>query len=186
VLLELIRYSAFTVFVAAGLVAVGGWAVRTKLVNPFSSLARFLRSVTDPVLQPVERRLVKSGGNPQNAGWWVFGVAVVGGIIVVSAAQWIAGQVALMSYAASSPRGFLRLVVFYAGQLVLFAIIARVIGSWLGVGRYNRWMRPAYLLTDWLIEPLRTIIPPLGMFDITPLIAWFGFRFLLGLLLRVL
>ena len=185
-LLELIRYSAFTLFVAAGLVAAGGWAVRTKLVNPSSPFGRLLRSVTDPVLQPVERRLVKSGGNPQNAGWWVFGVAVVGGIVVVSAAQWVAGQVALMSYAASSPRGFLRLVVFYAGQLVLFAIIVRVIGLWLGAGRYNRWMRPAYVLTDWLILPLQKIIPPIGMLDITPLVAWFGFRFLLGLLLRVL
>jgi uncharacterized protein YggT (Ycf19 family) len=34
-------------------------------------------------------------------------------------------------------------------------------------------MRPAYTLTNWLVEPLRRIIPPFGMIDATPIIAWF-------------
>jgi YggT family protein len=33
-------------------------------------------------------------------------------------------------------------------------------------------MRPIVFLTDWLLEPLRRLIPPLGMFDISPLVAW--------------
>jgi uncharacterized protein YggT (Ycf19 family) len=64
--------------------------------------------------------------------------------------------------------------VYHATQLILLALIVRVIGSWLGVGRHNRWMRPAYILTDWLVEPpLRRIIPPFRMIDVTPIIAWF-------------
>jgi YggT family protein len=27
-------------------------------------------------------------------------------------------------------------------------------------------------LTDWLIEPIRRILPPLGMIDFSPLVAW--------------
>ena len=27
-------------------------------------------------------------------------------------------------------------------------------------------------LTDWLIEPIRRILPPLGMLDFSPLVAW--------------
>jgi YggT family protein len=34
-------------------------------------------------------------------------------------------------------------------------------------------MRPAYLLTNWLVEPLRRILPPMGMFDLSPLAALF-------------
>ncbi len=71
-------------------------------------------------------------------------------------------------------------MVYYATQLILFALLARVIGSWFGVGRYNRWMRPMYVLTDWIVEPLRRIIPPLGIVDITPLVAWFLLLLLRG------
>ncbi|HLZ46338.1 MAG TPA: YggT family protein, partial [Gemmatimonadales bacterium] len=46
-----------------------------------------------------------------------------------------------------------------------------VIASWFGQFRYSRWIRPAYFLTDWLVEPLRRIVPPLGGLDLTPLVA---------------
>jgi uncharacterized protein YggT (Ycf19 family) len=36
------------------------------------------------------------------------------------------------------------------------------------------------------VEPLRRIIPPLGMFDLSPLVAWFAIRILLGWLMRVI
>jgi len=62
----------------------------------------------------------------------------------------------------------------------------RVIGSWFGAFRYSRWMRPAYALTDWLVEPLRRILPPFGMMDVSPLAAWFVLWVLRQLLLSVL
>jgi uncharacterized protein YggT (Ycf19 family) len=34
-------------------------------------------------------------------------------------------------------------------------------------------MRPAYVLTDWIVEPLRRALPPLGVFDLSPLAALF-------------
>jgi YggT family protein len=42
-------------------------------------------------------------------------------------------------------------------------------------------MRPFYLLTDWIVEPLRRIIPPLGIFDISPLVAWLLVQLVVGL-----
>jgi len=165
VLLEIIRYSVFALFVGAAAVAAGGWAVRTRRVSPFSPLGRTLRNATDPILKPIEYRLVRSGGNPVNAGWWLFGMSL---------AQWIVGQLSRVSYAARGG-GLLRLIVSYAVQVLQLAIIIRVIGSWMGVGRYNRWMRPVYLLTDWILEPLRRIIPPFAMgdmaIDLSPLVA---------------
>jgi uncharacterized protein YggT (Ycf19 family) len=46
-------------------------------------------------------------------------------------------------------------------------------------------MRPVYFLTDWVIKPLRRVIPPLGMIDITPLVAWIALRIVLSWLVRV-
>ncbi|MSR06781.1 MAG: YggT family protein [Gemmatimonadetes bacterium] len=185
-LLQIIRYSVFAIFAGAGLVALGGWAVRTRQVNPFSRPGRFLRGATDPVLEPIENWLVKTGGNPQSAGWWLFGGALVGGIVVVSLAQWVLGQVAFVSGSANSIRGIARLLAFYGFRLLQLALIVRVMGSWVGAGRYSRWVRPAYVLTDWMLVPLGRIIPPVGMFDITPIIAWFGLNILMRLVTGVI
>ena len=86
----------------------------------------------------------------------------------------------------AGPRGVLWLLIDFAGKLLMFALFARVVGSWFGVGRFNRWMRPAYVLTDWIVEPLRKIVPPIGRIDITPLVAWFLILILTNLLLGVI
>lgn len=186
-MLYVLRYAVFAGFAASTLIALGSWAVRTRKINPFSGAARLIRSLTDPVIEPVERWLLRQGGNPQHAPWWLIGIVVVGGILLITVAQWLTVQLARGSLAAQGgPRGWIRLIVYYAGQLVLIALIVRVIASWFGVFRYSRWMRPVYVLTDWIIEPLRKIIPPLGMIDITPLVAWFALRIVLGWVMRVL
>ena len=38
---------------------------------------------------------------------------------------------------------------------------------------YSRPMRIIHGMTDWLLEPLRRIIPPLGMIDVSPIVAYF-------------
>lgn len=185
--LELLRYTVFVVFVGATGIALGSWAVRTRRINPFSPVARVIRQISDPVLLPIERWQHRRGGNPQHAPWWLLGFAVVGGIVLITLAEWLLTQAARAAGAArGGPRGLLRLAVYYAGQLVLLAIIVRVVASWLGAFRYNKWMRPVYLLTDWVVEPLRRIIPPIGMIDLSPIIAWFAIRLVLGWLMQVL
>jgi YggT family protein len=184
--LTIIRDVVFVVFLAASFVAFGSWAVRTRAINPFGHVARLIRRLSDPIIDPIERWQLRRGGNPQNAPWWLLGGVLVGGIVLVSGSQWLITQIARAAYATEAgPRGVLRLVVYYAGQLVIIALIVRVIGSWIGVFRYNRWMRWAYFLTDWIVEPLRRVIPPLGMIDITPLVAWFLLEIVLSWLMRV-
>ncbi|GIW51937.1 MAG: hypothetical protein KatS3mg081_1292 [Gemmatimonadales bacterium] len=179
-MLEALRYTVFAVFVAAAALAFGARAVQTRRISPFSRWARVIRGVSDPVLQPIERWQLRSGGNPQNAPWWLLGFALVGGILVITLAEWIATMFGRVGEAVSGGvRSTIRLLVYYAGQLVILALIVRVVGSWFGVGRYNRWMRPAYYLTDWIVGPLRRVIPPIGWIDITPIVAWLLIQFLL-------
>jgi YggT family protein len=185
--LDLIRGLVFGVFLICAFVAFGSWAVMTRRINPFSKLGQTIRRFADPVLLPVEHWLRKRGGNPRNAGWWILGGSVVGGIVVITLSEWIVIEAARISIAGrAGPRGVLRLVIEFAGRILMFALFARVIGSWFGVGRFNRWMRPAYVLTDWLVEPLRKIVPPVGRIDITPLVAWFLIMILMNLVLGFL
>jgi YggT family protein len=182
--LELLRYGVFAVVLASALIGLAGWLVRTRQVNPFGPLGRGLRSVSEPFIRPMEHWVVQRGGNPQNAGWWIVGIALVAGILIVTLANALVNQIAFIG--AGGGRSPLWLVVYYAGRLVLLALIVRVIASWFGQFRYSRWMRPVYLLTDWIVEPLKRIIPPVGMFDLSPLVAWFLLQLLLGWLTRIL
>ena len=182
--MEILRYTVFGVFVLASVAALGSWAVRTRRISPFSKLANFIRRATDPVLKPIESKILRKGGNPQTAEWWLLGGTIIGGIVVISMAGWIFNQFRLLSLAGrQGPGTLLRVAIYYASRIVSFAIIVRVIGSWFGAGRHNRFMRPVYFLTDWIVEPLRRIIPPFGMIDISPLVAYFIILILTGMLL---
>ncbi|PYP11656.1 MAG: hypothetical protein DMD59_02225, partial [Gemmatimonadetes bacterium] len=82
----ILRYTVFGLVVLSALVALGSWLIRTKRVSPFGVLGRTLRAVTDPVMRPVERRLVRMGGNPIHAGGWLVVITAVAGIVFLSLA----------------------------------------------------------------------------------------------------
>ena len=182
--MEILRYTVFGVFVLASVAALGSWAVRTRRISPFSKSANFIRRATDPVLKPIESKILQRGGNPQTAEWWLLGGTIIGGIVVISMAGWILSQFRLVSLAGQRGPGTLfRVAIIYALRIVSYAIIIRVIGSWFAAGRHSRFMRPVYFLTDWIVEPLRRIIPPFGMIDISPLVAYFIILILTSMLL---
>jgi YggT family protein len=47
-------------------------------------------------------------------------------------------------------------------------------------------MRPVMALTNWLIEPIRRLLPPFGMFDLSPLVAYLVLLVARGMLLGIL
>jgi YggT family protein len=172
--LTVARYAVFGIFALSALAAAGSWMVRTRRVSPFSAFGRMLRSATDPIVGPVETRLVRMGGNPVHAGWWLVVVVAVGGVVFLSLLGWFLNTFHTVQWAAErGPRTMLALLITLAYNVLIFALIARVIGSWFGAFRYSRWLRPAYLLTDWVVEPIRRFVPALGPFDVSPLVAWF-------------
>ena len=86
---------------------------------------------------------------------------------------WLAGLAAtLVVLAGAGPRAWARFALSGLFSVLMIALVVRVIASWFGISRYRPWMRPFFVLTDWLIEPIRRILPPLGMFDLSPLAAW--------------
>jgi YggT family protein len=169
----LARYVVFGAFAVSALLAFASWLVRARRISPFGFPGRVLRAVSDPVIRPVETRLVRAGGNPVHAGWWLVVAVAAAGIVVLAAWSWMADLVVGVIAAFSvGPRAVAALVIVYAYRIVVAALVVRVLGTWFGYHRYTRWLRPAYLLTDWVVEPVRRILPPFGALDWSPLAAW--------------
>jgi YggT family protein len=182
-----VRILVIVALAYAAIVAISSWAVRTRRVNPFGGWARALRKISDPVLLPLERRIIRAGGSPQNAPLWLLGVVIALGLVLISLTQWLIGAAVGVSLAIrSGPRIWLRLVVSAVFTVLMAALLIRVIASWFGIGPYNRWMRPIVALTSWLIDPIRRIMPPFGMIDFSPMVAWLVLYVVRGFLMGLI
>jgi len=181
------RVVALAAVGVAGAITVTHWAVRRRMLNPFGGWSKSIRSVSDPLLRPIEQKLVRRGGNPQDATFWLLGLAIVGGLVLINLTRWIIGVVAtLVALGSASPAIWLRVALDWSIGVLMLALIVRVIGGWLGLGPFNRWMRPVYFLTDWLVGPLRRVLPPFRMFDLSPLLAYLALMLIRGFLFRAL
>ena len=181
------RILVVAALVYASAVALTHWAVRSRRLTPFGAWPRFMRRVSDPVLLPLERRVIRAGGSPQDAPLWMVGIVIAGGLLLLSLVHWMAGFAATLGLLAQSgPRAWARFVVSGLFTLLMIALFVRVISSWFGISPYRPWMRPVIALTNWIVEPIRRILPPLGMFDFSPLVAWLVLSLLRGFVLSLL
>jgi len=67
-----------------------------------------------------------------------------------------------------------------------FMLLTRVIGSWFPRFAQSRFMRFIAFYTDPYLNVFRKIIPPLGMLDISPMVAFFALQLIQGILFSVL
>jgi len=182
-----VRYVVVTALAYAAVVALTHWAVRRRTIGPFGAWPRFVRRISDPVLLPLERRVIRLGGSPQDAPLWLLGGVIVVGLILVSLVRWLIGMAfGLATLAHAGPRAWLQVAVGALFSLLMAAILVRVIASWVGISPYSRWMRPVMMLTDWLIDPIRRLMPPTGMIDLSPMVAWLILWIARGVVLRML
>jgi YggT family protein len=159
-------------------------------LNPFSRPVLMVRNLTDPFINPVRRSLLGFGFSPNMAplvtiliiilvGWLALRLAgdvilTLNGIVVFARLGRPVALVGALLY------GFL--------GVYSMLILIRIIFSWGMVGLSNPVMRFLVRATDPLLAPLRRIIPPLGFFDISPIVAflliWLFQAAILGTLLR--
>jgi len=175
----ILRITLFVVVVVLAIVCLIDWLVRTRRINPFNPVARYMRSTVDPVMEPVERRIVRAGGMPASAPWWTLVLVVVGTLIVVSLLDFIRNQIfAIAMSSQAGVGGIVIMLVRWIFGILRLALIVRIVSSWFGMSQYSRWIRWSFQLTDPILLPLRQVVPTIGVIDITPIIAWF----LLGIL----
>jgi len=182
-----VRSIVLLALVFAATIALTHWAVRSRRINPFGALPRLVRRASDPILLPLERRVISAGGNPQNAPLWLLGLVIGGGLLLLSLTQWLIGTAAgLVLLAEGGVRVWIQVLLSAVFTILMTAILIRVIASWLGIGPYRKWMRPVYALTNWLIDPIRRVLPPVGIFDFSPMVAWLVLYVVRGFVLGLL
>jgi YggT family protein len=146
--------------------------VRADFYNP---LCQFLVKVTNPLVAPA-RRVIPSIGKLDTASLVLMILLELIEIFIVSQ---------LRSEGFST--GFL---VLFAFKKLLFSflityfilIIARVIVSWIAQRSSHPIVPLIYQLTDPVLKPISKLIPPIGGFDLSPVIALIALRVLLILL----
>lgn len=179
VLKQVLLYGAIVV----ALIAAIDWAVRTRRISPFNRIARFFRGHVDPVLAPIERIIVRAGGLPSSAAWWALVAYVILAILLLSMVQ-LVGQLLFQVVAmVNDPSTAGRVLISWVFSILILALFVRVLSSWLPVSPYSKWIRWSYFLTEWMIRPLQRVVPRVGMFDITPIVAWLLLRLIAGVIL---
>ena len=74
------------------------------------------------------------------------------------------------------------ILLCFAVQFYVIILFARIILSWFPItpgSLLASVFSVLYNLTEPVLGPLRRLIPPLGMFDLSPLIVFFVIQFLL-------
>lgn len=177
-----VRIALLYAAIALAVVCAVDWAVRTRRISPFSRTARFFRTRVDPLMEPVERVILRAGGTPSSAAWWTLVGLILFGILLITLLQFVGGILAQVVFGINEPRSIPLLLVSWAFSVLRLALLVRVISSWLPISPYSKWIRWSYVLTEWMIAPLRRIIPLIGMIDITPIVAWFLLNLIQGAL----
>lgn len=179
IVMTLVRVVLTVLALVIGFVCIIDWAVRSRKISPFNRLARFFRSTVDPFLAPIERRVVRAGGQPSAAPLWALAVVVIGGLVILSLLEFLRSQMFTASLLASSgPSGIARLVITAIFSILRIAIIVSVIATWLPISPFSPWVRWSHRLSEPMLRPVRQFVPSLGGFDFSPIIAYF----LLGLI----
>jgi len=147
-------------------------AVRADWYNP---VCQALIKITDPLVKPVSK-LTPRAGKVNLAAIIVLYVLQVVGLLIL---YLLAGQT-------PDPLVLALLAVMRLVRLLLVVymvlIIATVIVSWIGQNVRHPIIPLLFQLTDPVLAPIRRVMPDLGGFDLSPLVAIIAIQFLIILL----
>ena len=139
-------------------------------------IAQGILRLTSPLIIPV-RRVIPPVGKLDTATVIVaFGIQYLT-ILVVLALRQVAAGIAPIAITALIDLGMLSL------RLFIFAIIIRIVLSWVAPHTYNPVTSLVSGISDPLLRPFRRFVPPLGGLDISPvfaLILFGAFAIMLG------
>lgn len=85
-----------------------------------------------------------------------------------------------------SDHGIIHAIIYYGIGGLILALLIRVIASWFGIDERFAFIRFLARMTDPFILPIRRIVRPVGVFDMSFLIAFFFLVTIQILLLQAL
>lgn len=158
-------------------------------VNPFGWAAFQVRRVTDPIVEPIAFALPM----PYGAGFASLLVVLITLLIAyffkeMTVELLMSLEGVIRGVMEASPVVTLGWLLYGTVSVLLLLIVLRIVMSWIPFARDSKWMWLLYSLTEPIMAPFRNLIPPLGMFDLSPILLMFLLSFvktaILGLLIR--
>jgi YggT family protein len=174
VLIRFVELAIVGLIVAAIVLMLLRLALNYADLNPFSRPVLLVRGVTDPFINPVRRSLLSFGFSPNMAPLVTILIIILVGWLAMRLAGDVLGTIyGMLVYArAGKPVPVVGALLYGFLSVYSMLILIRIIFSWGMVGLRNPVMRFLVWATDPLLVPLRRIIPPLGVFDISPIVAF--------------
>jgi YggT family protein len=175
--IDLFVYFGIVAVILAGILLILLRALFRRMdVNPFTWHAITVKRLTDPIVLPVRAMLVAMRVDPIVAPVIVIVVFILIGFFVIQVVNGFLNTVAGILTAAASGRpnaavAILGYVLYALVGLYELMIFARIIMTWFVVS-YGKCMRFLFRITEPLLAPLRRMIPLVGMFDVSPIIAF--------------
>ena len=144
---------------------------RADFYNPIS---QFVLKATNPLLKPL-RRVVPGYGGLDVASLVLVVVLIILKAITILSIQvggfpsGIGGQLILYS---------LRELAAVILNYIFWAVLLRVILSWVAPDPYIPVVRIVVQITEPVMAPVRKLLPPMGGFDLSPLVVLLGIQLL--------
>tara|TARA_B100000676_G_C18029391_1_gene817661 strand:- start:538 stop:1086 length:549 start_codon:yes stop_codon:yes gene_type:complete len=144
---------------------------RADFYNPIS---QFVLKATNPLLKPLRRVI------PGYGGLDIASLVLVVVLIILKAVILLSIQVG------GFPSGIGGELVIYAlrelASLILnyvfWTVLFRVILSWVAPDPYSPVVRVIVQITEPIMAPVRKLLPPMGGFDLSPLLVLLGIQLL--------
>jgi YggT family protein len=163
--------TVFSLYILAVMLRFLFQLLRAPFHNPIS---QFIVTVTNPLLKPL-RRIIP--------GFMGVDMAAVLLMLILQAVEII--LILLLYGPLPGPLGVILIsigkLLELAVYIFMFALFARIIIGWINPHLYNHATMLLASLTDFMMQPARRLIPPVGMLDLSPIVLFL----LLGLILRL-
>jgi YggT family protein len=167
-------WAVTTVIILVVALVIVRMIVEAANLNFFGWTYRTIRRLTDPLLVPVRGALRGFGVDPKYAPLVTILIAILLGYFVVRLTDTIILTIGGVLDAVQQHAPGRLIGHFLYGLLSIYALLIfmRIIFSWVMISYQNRVMRFLLRTTEPLLGPLRRMIPPLGMFDISAIVAF--------------
>lgn len=138
-------------------------------VSPYNPISTGIRKVTDPIVAPINRLI--PAGKRLNLGAIV--ALILGQVAYIAIMLWILSRfdafniVPAFIWSALGAAGLLINIVFYS-------VLAIIVVSFLAPQSNHPAVEFLWQLTEPVMAPLRSIIPPMGGLDFSPILLFIG------------
>ncbi len=152
----------FSMYIGAIIVRLLLGFARADFHNP---LSQFIVKITNPVLVPLRRFIPAVGKVDTAAVLLAFGLTVLKVVLLSLIGYYAINNVPQLLF--FSLGDFIKAIIY----IYLFALIVHAVITWVGTPEGNPFVPLLKSITNPIVNPIRKVVPMVGVMDFSPLVA---------------